>query len=363
MATIIAVVFNPQAPSLYNHPLFVFQHELRSFGYDIHFFDNLSDRRILDSNTLIFHDRNYRDFLPITQKDRTSATNFLSAFFLKFEHVIWFDNMDSTGWLRNYVFPMVDKYVKGQILQNQYLYQKQPTGDLHREFAIQRSKVNENRNIRDPLTALETTKIFIGWNMAFRNWYSVRFSFLYNIQTKLRISGYKLPFVTPNLAKRGNTIPYRASYWDNIPSVAWWRKQTKSSIDEFLITHHDFTTNSINRVNRLAYYNELRNAIVTISPFGIGEICYRDFEAFFCGSLLLKPNMDHLKTWPDLYIDGETYISHKWDFSDFDEKLEDILTHPDRYEQIAREGQNRFRSALNDGQAFARHFHEMVSFE
>ena len=72
--------------------------------------------------------------------------------------------------------------------------------------------------------------------------------------------------------------------------------------------------------------------------------------------------MDHLETWPDLYKDnGETYISHSWDFSDFEEKLADILDNPERYEDIAHEGQNCFRQALSDGPAFAQHFTEMIS--
>ena len=43
-----------------------------------------------------------------------------------------------------------------------------------------------------------------------------------------------------------------------------------------------------------------------MSPFGLGEITLKDFEVF-SGSLLMKPNMDHMLTWPNFYT-KDTYI-------------------------------------------------------
>ena len=57
------------------------------------------------------------------------------------------------------------------------------------------------------------------------------------------------------------------------------------------------------------------------SPFGLGEICYRDFEILFSGCLMIKPDMKHIKTWPNIYIPMETYIPCRWDFSDLEEKV------------------------------------------
>ena len=31
-----------------------------------------------------------------------------------------------------------------------------------------------------------------------------------------------------------------------------------------------------------------------MSPFGFGEICYRDFEAMLNGACLIKPDVSHL---------------------------------------------------------------------
>lgn len=71
------------------------------------------------------------------------------------------------------------------------------------------------------------------------------------------------------------------------------------------------------------YYKLLKKSFITLSPYGHGEICFRDFEAIISGSLLLKPNMNHLETYPDIFIPHETYIPLNRDFSNLNEKISD----------------------------------------
>ena len=42
----------------------------------------------------------------------------------------------------------------------------------------------------------------------------------------------------------------------------------------------------------------MRHSRICISPFGYGEICWRDFEAILCGCLVVKPDMSHVETNP-----------------------------------------------------------------
>ena len=35
---------------------------------------------------------------------------------------------------------------------------------------------------------------------------------------------------------------------------------------------------------------------------GEREINYRDYESFLSGSVLIKPDMDHVDTWPNYYL-------------------------------------------------------------
>ncbi|MEM8633350.1 MAG: glycosyltransferase [Pseudomonadota bacterium] len=95
---------------------------------------------------------------------------------------------------------------------------------------------------------------------------------------------------------------------------------------------------------------ELRRSKICFSPFGYGELCWRDIEAFMTGSVLLKPDMSHLRTEPDLFRDDETYVAIAWDFSDLEEKVRALLTDHDRRARIAATAWDAARRYLaNDG--------------
>jgi len=83
-------------------------------------------------------------------------------------------------------------------------------------------------------------------------------------------------------------------------------------------------------VSRRVFGQELLRSKACFSPFGYGELCWRDIEAIAAGAVLIKPDMSHLRTEPDLYRDGETYIACRWDFADFSEKLRKILADEER---------------------------------
>tara|TARA_B110000503_G_scaffold15341_1_gene21405 strand:- start:91 stop:1239 length:1149 start_codon:yes stop_codon:yes gene_type:complete len=87
---------------------------------------------------------------------------------------------------------------------------------------------------------------------------------------------------------------------------------------------------------RAQYLRELGQSKVTFSPFGYGEICWRDYEAMALGSLLIKPDMSHLEVNPDIFVPYETYIPLAWDLSDFDEKVIHYLSSPAERLQITK---------------------------
>lgn len=98
------------------------------------------------------------------------------------------------------------------------------------------------------------------------------------------------------------------------------------------------------------FMSELRRSKICFSPFGYGEVCWRDIEAFLTGSVLLKPDMSHLRTEPDLFRDNETYVSIAWDFSDLEEKVLSLLADEERRVRIARTAWEAARTYLeSDG--------------
>jgi glycosyltransferase involved in cell wall biosynthesis len=95
-----------------------------------------------------------------------------------------------------------------------------------------------------------------------------------------------------------------------------------------------------NRVSQEKYYEELRRSRICVSPLGYGELCWRDFEAIICGCLLVKPDMSHLRTNPDIFVPGETYVPVRWDYSDLAEKC---LHYLDRADERTRITDNAYR--------------------
>lgn len=88
-------------------------------------------------------------------------------------------------------------------------------------------------------------------------------------------------------------------------------------------------------LSRKSYIAELRRSKLCFSPFGYGEVCWRDFEAMMTGSLLLKPDVSHLITDPNVFVPGETYVPLLWDYSDLAEKVDYYLRNEDERKAIA----------------------------
>lgn len=107
------------------------------------------------------------------------------------------------------------------------------------------------------------------------------------------------------------------------------------------------------RVSRRRYLLELFASKVVFSPFGWGEVCFRDYEAAAAGCLLIKPDMSHLRTSPDIFRDGETYVSVRWDLTDLREKIEHYLSRPAEGERIAAGGARALREYAS-GHRFVR---------
>lgn len=99
---------------------------------------------------------------------------------------------------------------------------------------------------------------------------------------------------------------------------------------------HDVKVSATGRVGRYAYLAELASSQMCFSPFGYGEVCWRDFEAVHAGALLLKPDMDHVETDPNVFRPHDTYVPLAWDFSDLGEKVRFYRDRPGERERICR---------------------------
>lgn len=78
------------------------------------------------------------------------------------------------------------------------------------------------------------------------------------------------------------------------------------------------------------YIEELNRSKICFSPFGYGEVCWRDYEATIGGALLVKPNMDHIETRMSVFVKNENYVSIEWDFSNLSEVLDLYINSTER---------------------------------
>ncbi|MCL4187318.1 MAG: glycosyltransferase [Rhodobacteraceae bacterium] len=108
------------------------------------------------------------------------------------------------------------------------------------------------------------------------------------------------------------------------------------------------------RVSQERYYDEMLQARLCVSPFGFGEICWRDFEAVLCGAVLVKPDMGHVETLPDIFVPHETYLPVRWDFADLAAVCARWLARPEACARIAGAARSRLVAHLSGGGFVAR---------
>ena len=118
------------------------------------------------------------------------------------------------------------------------------------------------------------------------------------------------------------------------------------------------------KLNRRSYLKELSQSQSVLSPFGLGEITLKDFEVFLSGACLIKPDMSHLETWPDLFLPSVTFASFKWDFNDLENIISFLYDEPQSRIAIATAAQENYRQFVdpNTGPSlFVKHFSDLIS--
>ncbi|HMS96305.1 MAG TPA: glycosyltransferase [Tabrizicola sp.] len=106
-------------------------------------------------------------------------------------------------------------------------------------------------------------------------------------------------------------------------------------------------------VRRSQFLAEMRASKVCLSPFGYGEVCWRDYEAIQCGAVLVKPDMSHVETDPDIFVPWETYVPVAWDMADLRDVLDRLLSDSALRNRIASKAFQTLQDWLRSN-AFAR---------
>lgn len=110
----------------------------------------------------------------------------------------------------------------------------------------------------------------------------------------------------------------------------------------------DFTPEAARQVSRQQYLAEIKRSRIVFSPFGWGEVTWRDYEAACHGCLLVKPCIDHIHTEPNIFYPGETYVPVRWDFQDLEETCDYYLQHPEEAQRIIDNAQRVYRQYFEE---------------
>ena len=257
---------------------------------------------------------------------------------------------------------------KSYLLKDKKRYTKPLYGGrIWTDYYHQKFNINDNNNNNVPLFYAKESdldKINLGYSATFGNYTLNSVFWQGNLKTKLakrlwflrKLSVQKTKaevFIKPS-SKRKINLSARMSTNMYTETVAFQRLK----IAKLLAKYNAPST----KLNRKEYMQELANSKIVASPFGWGEINYKDYETAITGGVLLKPDISHLQTWPNIFND-KTIVQYKWDFSDLESKVEDIITNYNDYLDYAVNLQNSYKNyvASKEGQdEFCQYFKDLM---
>ncbi|MBO21209.1 MAG: hypothetical protein CMM26_02335 [Rhodospirillaceae bacterium] len=327
-------------------PLVVHRRALAAAGIDIRLLADPDDPRATDCDLLFIESRVFSPRWE-TEGDGPVLANIASL--ADRVPITWFDISDSTGWLQSQVLPMVRVYCKAQLLADRTAYTRPQYGNriwadhYHRTEGVHDAKPAVPRIVED---SAHLDRLRVSWNSGLAD-YSLHGPARMALRQHIPLDALlRVPTRFTPVDNRRD-IPFVCRMGTSYPreSVSHQRRRIAALLDGRRPT---------DKLGRRAFLAETRRTRLVISPFGFGEITLKDFEAILCGATLLKPDMSHLETWPDLFRDGETIVTHKWDLSDFLKRIEEANDRSDELRVIAGRAQTAYRAALADAGAAER---------
>jgi len=244
---------------------------------------------------------------------------------------ILLDDRDSSGQCALHVVPHVDVYIKKQILSDlgRYKYEY-PSGRIHAALVM-------GNNLKDGAYC-ETIqipfeferKLCVGWNIGVARFFYERICLRDDFMDNERPVDVSFRLTVERPKKSAHLDWY-----------SFHREQCKNEVQKLFGSLKVIVSTLFLPQND--YYAELQQSKICPSPWGLGEICYRDFEIIASGALLVKPQMDHIITYPNIYIPNETYIQTNVDFSDLGEICRYYASNENERKRIVRNALEVYR--------------------
>ncbi len=305
-------------------------------------FLNKVSSQIFKCNVLILSSRYFKQSKNTIDKE---GINFLKEAKEKKVKIVWFDLRDSAGTTQFEVLPYVDLYLKKQLYNDIELYKNRFYGGrIYCDYYHKNFKVRDDDNYKlITLNDVYKKKILLAWNIGVRffdlkpkNKYLEFLNFHFRSSFRKR----KLLVIKHNKNRKNNLI---CTFAKNIErnTVRFQREY----FEQYLKKNFKLENSILfQKLPLKKYYKELKLSKITLSLFGWGEICYREFESVINGCPFMMPNMSHIKTYPNIYKNNETYIPINWDFSDFYEKYLLLLNNYKLRKKLVINAQNEIKN-------------------
>lgn len=235
--------------------------------------------------------------------------------------LIYFDGDDDVCIQWPEILPYIHLYVKKQLFQDRKQYLKGFVGKsnltdfVHHKYGY---------SFAEDAVATETKPVAVEHISKLRVWCNLAADRnIFNLYKKIQSQSARQAKV--------NDVVFRGS----VPND--WMYHLRRDIEPALkrLGKRYRVITPVDRVPVHEYHREMQSSRICISPFGYGEVCWRDFEAVLCGCVIVKPDMGHVETNPDIFKPHQTYVPIRWDFSDLEEKCSYYLEHDNECQRIA----------------------------
>ncbi len=353
------------------YPLILNKKKLLDLGYKITFYFKLS-KKLLDCDILILISKPTQKIIDersINTKNNNALLEYLSEIRFDVKKIIWLDNSDSSSVTNFEVMPYVDIYLKKQILVNKSLYNSNFYGGrIFTDFYHKRFKIiDEETFIKNfPLKKKYEHKLKLSWNIGLgnvHNAFSSFYSFLRYFFPFFIFKRYNDKFIEPEKLREIDFF-FRGSIKYNRNTIKFHREKLFNDLKTKLRTKNfvsvigrnvfyknrisDFIRKAQGRLSNREYFKIQNNSKISFSPFGWGELGARDYEIILGGSLLVKPRMDHMQTWPNIFIPNKTYVPLEWDFSNLEEIFETYPKNHKLRNRIISYSQEVYKESISD---------------
>lgn len=259
--------------------------------------------------------------------------------------IIWLDDTDSTGVTHFELLPYIDLYLKKQLLKDKTLYTKTLYSDrlfteyYNKEFGI----IDENSYQSQKLDLSQSHKVHLSWHIGLGDMVgdilpkSIRF-------IRSRIVPTYPEALHSVLKKKKYDFMFKGTRKYPRNTVSFHREEIGRLLDSMT----QFNAVLSGRVSIREYKHQMRESKIVISPFGWGELGVRDFEAWIYGAALMKPDMSHMETWPNIFIPFETYYPINWNFDNMEIGIQQMIDDDEYRIKLTKKGQKAYLETISE---------------